>query len=58
MDDGEVWRGGGEVGVWGGGGGGGRTQGGGGGGTGSLKVGTHCQTTAPAFLGCPPLSFH
>ena len=30
---------------------------GGGGGTASLKVGTHCQTTAPAFCPCPPLSF-
>ena len=30
--------------------------GGGGGGTASLKVGTHCQTTAPAFGHCPPLS--
>ena len=28
-----------------------------GGGTASLKVGTHCQTTAPAFQCCPPLSF-
>ena len=25
-----------------------------GGGTASLKVGTHCQTTAPAFRCCPP----
>ena len=30
--------------------------GGGGGGTASLKVGTNCQTTAPAFRHCPPLS--
>ena len=29
---------------------------GGGGGTASLKVGTHYQTTAPAFLRCPPLN--
>ena len=29
----------------------------GGGGTASLKVGTHSQTTAPAFWPCPPLSF-
>ena len=29
----------------------------GGGGTASLKVGTHCQTTAPAFWPCPLLSF-
>ena len=29
----------------------------GGGGTASLKVGTHCQTTTPAFWPCPPLSF-
>ena len=28
-----------------------------GGGTASLKVGTHCQTTALAFWPCPPLSF-
>ena len=28
-----------------------------GGGTASLKVGTHCQTTTPAFWPCPPLSF-
>ena len=28
----------------------------GGGGTASLKIGTHCQTTAPAFQRCPPLS--
>ena len=28
----------------------------GGGGTASLKVGTHCQTTAPAFWHCPPLN--
>ena len=28
--------------------------GGGGGGTVSLKVATHCQTTAPTFQGCPP----
>ena len=27
------------------------------GGTASLKVGTHCQTTAPAFQACLPLSF-
>ena len=26
------------------------------GGTASLKVGTHCQTTAPAFWHCPPLN--
>ena len=26
-----------------------------GGGTASLKVGAHCQTTAPAFWRCPPL---
>ena len=31
--------------------------GGGGGGTASLKVTTHCQTTAPVFQGSPPLSF-
>ena len=31
--------------------------GGGGGGTASLKVGTRCKTTAPAFWGCPPLTF-
>ena len=30
--------------------------GGGGGGTASLKVGTHCQTTDPAFQDCLPLS--
>ena len=36
---------------------GGRGGGGGGGGTASLKVGTHCQTTAPAFRSCLPLSF-
>ena len=35
---------------WGGGGGGW------GGGTASLKVGTHCQTTAPAFWSCPTLT--
>ena len=29
---------------------------GGGGGTDSLKVGTHCQTTDPAFQHCPPLN--
>ena len=29
---------------------------GGGGGTASLKVGTHCQTTAPTFWHCPPLN--
>ena len=29
----------------------------GGGGIGSLKVGTHCQTTALAFWPCPPLGF-
>ena len=28
----------------------------GGGGTASLEVGTHCQTTAPAFWHCPPFS--
>ena len=29
----------------------------GGGGTDSLKVATHCQTTAPVFHGCPHMSF-
>ena len=31
--------------------------GGGGGGTASLKVATHCKTTAPVFQSCLPLSF-
>ena len=32
-------------------------RGGGDGVTVSLKVGSHCQTTAPTFQGYPPLSF-
>ena len=32
--------------------------GGGGGGTASLKVGTHCQTTALVFWRCPPIGGH
>ena len=33
------------------------TRGGGGGGSASLKVATHCLTTAPAFQGCQSFSF-